>query len=71
MIDNHRAHGDWKIQLIIRINFISSLDTDKFRIMHTKSNNIKIINDIETNDIINEVFESIFKKYQKQLEKKK
>ena len=24
MIDNHKAHGEWKIQLIMRINFISS-----------------------------------------------
>ena len=27
MIDNHKAHGEWKIQLIMRIIFVSSLDT--------------------------------------------
>ena len=27
MINNHKAHGEWKIQLIMRINFISFLDT--------------------------------------------
>ena len=26
MIDNHKAHGEWKIQLM-QITFISSLDT--------------------------------------------
>ena len=30
---------DWKIQLIMRINFISSLDNDELRIMSSKSNN--------------------------------
>ena len=58
MIDNHKASGEWKIQLIMRIGFISSLDTDKFRTMHTKSNNIEIMNGTETNDIIKELFES-------------
>ena len=58
MIDNHKAHSEWKIQLIMRIKFISSLDTNEFRIMHTKSNNIEIMNGTETNDIIKELFES-------------
>ena len=71
MIDNHKAHSEWKIQLIMRIKFISSLDTDEFRIMHTKSNNTKIINGTETNDIIKELSESFFKKYQESLEAKK
>ena len=26
MIDNHKAHGEWKIQLVMKIIFISSLD---------------------------------------------
>ena len=30
MIDNHKAHSEWKIQLVIKINFISSLGTDGF-----------------------------------------
>ena len=55
MINNNRTYGEWKIQLIMRINFISSLDTDEFRTMHTKSDNIEIMNGIETNDIINEL----------------
>ena len=70
MIDNHKAHSEWKIQLIMRINFISSLDTDEFRTMHTKSDNIEIMNGTETNVIINELFESFLKKYQEGLETK-
>ena len=70
MINNHKTYGEWKIQLIMRINFISSLDTDEFRIMHTKSNNIEIMNGTETNDIIKELFESFLRRYQEGLETK-
>ena len=68
MIDNHKAHGEWKIQLIMRINFISSINTDELRIMYTKSNNAEIMKGIEMDDIINELFESFLKKHQEGLE---
>ena len=70
MINNHKTYGEWKIELIMRINFISSLDTDEFRIMYSKSNNVKIMMGTETYDIINELFESFLKKYQEGLETK-
>ena len=62
MINIHKTHGEWKIQLIMQITFISSLGTREFHIMHSKSDNAEILSDIETNDIINELFESFFKK---------
>ena len=34
MINNHKNHGEWKIQLTMQIIFISSLDTEEFQIMH-------------------------------------
>ena len=52
------------------INFISSLDTDEFCIMHTKSDNIDIMMSTETNVIINELFETFLKRYQEGLETK-
>ena len=70
MIDNHKADGEWKIQLIMRINFISSLDTNEFRTMHTKSDNTEIMMSTETDDIINELFECFLRKYQERLETK-
>ena len=69
MINSYNAHGEWKIQLIMRINFISSLDTRELRMMHSKSDNVKIMAGIETDDIINELFESFLKRYQDGLEK--
>ena len=38
--------------------------------MHTKSDNVECMSRIETNDIINKLFESIFKRYQENLETK-
>ena len=70
MINNHKTHGEWKIQLIMRINFISSLDTGEFRIMHSKSNNVKIMSGTEMDDIINKLFKSFLNEYQSGLEKK-
>ena len=33
----------WKIQLAIAINFISSKNKDEERVMHSKSDNIKVM----------------------------
>ena len=70
MIDNHKARDEWKIQLTIKISFVSVLDSTQFREMHTKSDNIEIMIGNETNDIITELFNSIFRKYQEGLETK-
>ena len=70
LIDNHKTHSERKIQLIMRISFISSLDAYIFREMHTKSDNIEIMNGTETNDIIKELFESFLRRYQDSLKTK-
>ena len=54
----------------MRINFISSLNNDEFRAIHIKSNGVEITNDTETNDIIKELLESFFRRYQKKLKTK-
>ena len=59
-----------KTQLAIQIKFISSLDTSEFRTMYIQSDNIKIFIGTEKDDIISELSESLFKKYQKGLETK-
>ena len=62
MINNHKAQGEWKIQLVMKIKFISSLD-DEFREMYTKSDNVEIMSGTETSDAINELFKSFFRRY--------
>ena len=68
MINNHRTHGEWKTQLTMQITFISSLRTGEYRIMHSRSDNAEIMSGIETDDIINELFESFLRRYHEKLE---
>ena len=37
MIDNHKARGEWKIQLTMQIIFVSFIDANETRVMPTKS----------------------------------
>ena len=70
MIDNHKAKGEWKIQLSIRIIFVSFTYSNETRVMHTKSDNIVLMSGIETNDAINELFNTFRRRYQEGLETK-
>ena len=60
--------SEWKIQLTMTINFISSKDSDETRTMHTKSNNVEVMVSSETDEIIEDLFESFLKQYQEGLE---
>ena len=70
MIDNHKVRGGWKIQLTMRIIFISFTDANETCVMHTKSDNIEIMSGIETSDAINELLSSFFKRHQEGLKTK-
>ena len=61
--DYETQYGEWKIQLTMSINFISSKDSDETRNIHTKIDNIEIIMGSETNDIVEELCESLLQKY--------
>ena len=43
--------GEWKIQLTMWINFISSLDPGEMRTMDSKSKNVEILMGDKTDDI--------------------
>ena len=58
------------VNSVTKINLISSLGTDEFCEMHTKSDNIEIMNGTETSDAINELFKSFITRYQEGLETK-
>ena len=59
----------WKIQLTITINFISSIDdNDEEREMHSKSDNIETIMNDKADEFIEELVESLKKRYQNKLE---
>ena len=48
--------SEWKIQITVPINFISSEGSDETRTMHTKSNNIEIMIGSETDEIYKDLF---------------
>ena len=60
--------SEWKIQLTMAINFVSSKDSDETSTMHTKCNNVEIMVRSETDETIRELFESLLQLYQKNLE---
>ena len=68
MINDHQTQSEWKIQLTMQINFISSKDSEETRNKHTKSYNIEIMMGNETDEIIEKLFESPLQNYQKDLE---
>ena len=65
---NHNTKGEWKIQLSMTINFISSKDTNETRVMHSKTDNIEIRIGNKTHEIMQKVVDSLLQKYQKGLE---
>ena len=65
---DYKTQGEWKIQLSMTINSVSSKDSDEIHTMHTKSDNIYIMMGDETDEIIKELFESLLQRYQEGLE---
>ena len=70
-INYYKNKGEWKLQLIAEINFISlKPGSDETRIMHTRSNNIEIMIGDDNDNIIEELFKSFLQKYEDNLQNK-
>ena len=61
---NLKKSGTLKIQLIIANNFVSSIDNDEERVMHSKCDNIEIMVNDEADKVIKELFDSLKNRYQ-------
>ena len=71
MINDHKNNGEYKIQLTAAINFISSKpDSEETRTIYTESNNIEIMIGSDTDDVIEEVLNSLLQRYQENLKEK-
>ena len=71
LINCYKSKGEWKVQLIPEINFISlKPGSDKTHIMHTRSDNIEIMIGDDNDDIIEELFKSFLQKYEGNLQNK-
>ena len=60
--------GEWKIRLIMKINFISSRNFIESRDMYSKPDNFEIMMGPNTNKIIRNVFNSLLRRYQGSLQ---
>ena len=59
------------MQLAIEVNFISlKLGSDETRIIYTRSDNVEIMFGDDNDDIIEQLFESLLKKYEENLQNK-
>ena len=71
LINYYKNKGEWKVQLIANINFMSlKSDSDETRIMHTRSDNKEITNGSDTDEVIEELFGSFLQRYEQNLEEK-
>ena len=68
IIIDHQKFATWKIQLKIAINFISSKDAEKERLMQPTSDNKKLIFHNDANKVVDELFDSLISRYQGNLE---
>ena len=71
VIEKYKNKGEWKVQLIAEINFISlKPGSDETRIMHTRSDNIEIMIGKDNDEIIEDLFKSFLQKYEENLQNK-
>ena len=68
IINDHKTQGKRKIHLATAINCFSSKNSEEIRPMHSKSDNIEILIGKETDEIIEDLFDSLLQRYQKELE---
>ena len=68
MINDKKKSGEWKIQLIMKINSISSKNYNDVRNMYSKSDNVEIMMSTDNIEIIEKLFDSILKRCQEGLE---
>ena len=71
LINQYKKEGEWKIQLIAEINFISlKPGSDEMRVMYTGSDNEEFMNGDATNEIIKLLFESFLQRFEENLQEK-
>ena len=71
LINYYKNKGEWKVQLIAEISFISlKPGSDETCIMHTRSDNEEFTNGSHTDEIIEGFFESLLQKYEENLQEK-
>ena len=68
ILDNIKKSDIWKIQLTIANNFLSTIDNDEKCVIHSKSDNIEITINDESDEVIKELFDSLKNRYENNFE---
>ena len=71
IVNNLKISDTWKTQLKIANNFMSSIDNDEGNVIYSKSDSIEIMANHISDEIIEELFDSVKNRYQKNLESMK
>ena len=67
-MNNLKKSDTRKIQLTVAINFIPSKDNDEEHVIHSKRDNIEILINDKSDEVIEKLFESLLNRYQIGLE---
>ena len=70
LIKEYSINGSWEIQLSAKLSFISLTDSTVRQTLHSKRDNVEILHALDTNGVINELFDTFLKRYQDGLETK-
>ena len=71
LINQCKKEGEWKMQLIAEINFISlKPGSDETRVMYARSDNEEFMIGDDTNEIIKSLLESFLQKFEENLQEK-
>ena len=69
MIDELKRSGELKTHFTMKVNFMLSKDNDDKQLMHSQSDSVEFMIGSKTDEIINELSESLLTRYQLGLEK--
>ena len=71
LINQYKNDGEWKIQLIAEINFISlKPGSDETRVMYTRSDNEEFMNSDDTDEVIKGLFNHFYENLKRICKKK-
>ena len=64
LINDHKTSGEWKIQLVMLNRCISSKNSEETRSVCSASDNIEIFMGSDTDEVINNLFDTILQRFQ-------
>ena len=71
LINKYKNEGEWEIQLIAEINFISlKPGSDETRVMYTRSDNEEFMNGDDNDEVIKLLFKSFLQRFEENLQEK-